>query len=379
MRAVNAFLRFLAFILMLVVIIALPLSLLARDVGQLVFDADTIKALVSDSLLSPEFVGQLAQRAISGVVTGAESGDQFTVDEAGPGGEEEGLDMALLGEGLSYLEEDDWIQIAHLISPPDVISETVDQIVDGYIAWLDSDAGFPALVLNIAEWKANMRVHAREVVEIVLAALPACTAEEIAAQALEGLQEGEGLAAVAIPVCRPPEPTYGTLLDNADNMVAGMTQQMPDEIDTQLLQGDSAPEELTGLKDMLLRVRLYVRWAWALVLGVALLGVILAARSWPQALIWAGWPLLLAGGITLLFGFGVQVLAAGGLERLVVAMFRDAPVTLSAIGTTVAAGVFPLVARPLLIQGGVLMALGLASLIGGRAWRDRQEMGSLSE
>lgn len=371
MKFINGILRFLAFLLLSAVVIALPLSLLARDVGQLLFDGDTIKALVGDNLLSPEFVGQLAQRATQGVLNRAENSEEGVSASDEGGAEAEGLDIALLGEGLSYLEEEDWVQIAALVAPADAVSETVTELVDAYIAWLDSDGDFPQIKLDLSEWKSNTQLHAREVVEIVLAALPECTADEILNQALEGLQAGEGLAEVAIPICRPGEPAYSTLLRNADSMVSGLTQRAPDQLDTQVLPSETAPEELVRLKENLVRARLYLRWSWVAALGVMAIGVLLAARTWLTALVWAGWTLLLAGGITMILGSGVQLLASGGLERLVVAMFADAPVTLSAIGTTVAAGVFPLVARPLLIQGGVLLALGFGSLIWARIRRDR--------
>lgn len=377
MKAINAILRFLAFVLLAVVVVALPISLLARDAGQLIYDADTIKSLVGENLLSPEFVGQLAQRAMLSVATGADDTKEPQQDTTEEG--VLGLDMSLVSEGLSYLEEDDWGQIAELIAPPDVVAETVGDLVDAYVGWLDADAAFPQVNVDLSEWKQNTSAHAREVLEIMLAALPACTADQLMNQALEGLQEGEDLAGVVIPVCRPAEPAYSFLLSNADDMVSRFAQQMPDEIDSQLLQGESAPRELVQLKEMMLRARLILRWSWVAVLAAAALAVLMAARSWSGALTWAGWPLLLAGLLTLGLGFGVQLLASGLLVRLIEILFADAPVTLSAIGSSVAAGALPLVARPLLIQGAILAALGLISVIAGRALGNRAEAPLLNE
>lgn len=359
----TGFLRFISAILLFLVVISLPLTLLARDVGQLIFDADTIKSLVSENLLAPEFVARIAENVtVSALSSAADEGQP--PDEAAEGEDGEGIDISLMTEALGYLENEDWIEITNLIAPQDLVAETVDGLVDGYIAWLDSDAGFPELQFELAPWKTNLRSHARSVVAILLDALPACSAEEIAAQALEGLQAGEGLADVITPVCRPTEPIYGTMLGSADRMVNGITARMPDSVDTAMLGEESTPEELVLLKENLQRVRLVLNWAWLLVSLVGALAVWMAARSWPEALRRAGWPLLFAGGITLLIGGLIQFAASGGLETLFTRMFAEGPATIAALGTAVIAGVFPLVAQPLLIQGAVLATAGLGALIG---------------
>jgi hypothetical protein len=358
----TGFLRFISAILLFLVVVSLPLTLLARDMGQLIFDADTIKELVSENLLAPEFVARVAENVtVSAISTAME--EEPVPDEIADSEQEEGLDMSLMTEAFSYLEEEDWIEITTLIAPPDLVGETVNGLVDGYVAWLDNEDDFPALRFELAPWKANLRTHSSSVVAILLDALPACTAEEIAAQMLAGLEEGESLGQVLTPVCRPTEPLYSTMLGGADRMVGGLTARMPDSVDTSVLGEESAPEELVLLKQNLQRARLILSWSWLLVAGVGALAVWMASRSLPEALRRASWPLLFAGGITLLIGGLIQLAASGGLQALFTRMFADGPGAIAALGTAVIAGVFPLVAQPLLIQGAFLAALGLGALI----------------
>ncbi len=356
----TGLLRFVAAILLFAVVITLPLSLLARDVGQLVFDADTIKSLVSENLLAPEFVARVAENVTVSALSSSADDSETGASEPG---DEEGLDVSLMTEALGHLSDDEWVEISTLIAPQDLVRETADGLVDGYIAWLDSDAGFPEIQFELAPWKANLQANATSVVAILLDALPACTAEEIAAQALAGLQEGESLGEVLTPVCRPPEPLYRTMLGGADRMISGMNARMPDRVDTAMLGEDSTPEELVLLKENLQRTRLILNWGWLLVLAVGALAVWMAARSLPGALRRAGWPLLFAGAITLLIGGLIQFAASGGLESLFTRIFADGPVAIAALGTAVIAGVFPLVAQPMLIQGAVLAAVGLGAVI----------------
>ena len=158
-------LRFISAILLFLVVITLPLTLLARDVGQLVFDADTIKSLVGENLLSPEFVARIAENVtVSALTTAAEDGEGPA--EAAIGEEEEGLDISLVSEALGHLGDEDWVEIATLIAPQDLVEETVDGLVDGYIAWLDSDAGFPEIQFELALWETYLHQHASSVVAI---------------------------------------------------------------------------------------------------------------------------------------------------------------------------------------------------------------------
>jgi hypothetical protein len=349
----SGFLRFISTILLFLVVVSLPLTLLARDMGQLIFDADTIKELVSENLLAPEFVARVAENVTISAI-GTAMDEEPVPDEIADTEQEDGLDMSLMTEAFSYLEEDDWIEITTLIAPPDLVGETVNGLVDGYIAWLDNDDDFPALRFELAPWKANLRTHSSSVVAILLDALPACTAEEIVAQALAGLEQGESLGQVLTPVCSPPEPLYSAMLGGADRMVGGLTARMPDSVDTSVLGEESAPEELVVLKQNLQRARLILNWSWLLAAAVGALAVWMGSRSLPEALRSASWPLLFAGGITLLIG---------GLQALFTRMFADGPGAIAALGTAVIAGVFPLVAQPLLIQGAILATLGLGALI----------------
>lgn len=356
----TALLRVLAFILLAITVVTLPFSLLLRDVGALAFEPETTKALVRDYLLNSDLIASLARRAT----------EQMLSAQVMEG--EQNMEAQLVGNALSGLSEEDWRKITEFAAPEELIEQTVDEVVDGYADWLNSDAGFPPLQVDLAPWKQNTREHAAEVMTVVLNSLPECTVEEAATIALEGITNGENIAGI-IPFCRPPEPVYTVLLSNADFILASTLEHAPDTIDlSHMTQGQEAPEELVRLKAGITRVRSVSNWTWAAVVGVGVLAVAMAARTLKQALRWSGWPLLLAGGITLFLGLGLQFFSLRFLDTLLLNAFSGDGGTETVLAGAVAAGALDLVSKPLLLQGALLTAAGLAALIYARILQVRE-------
>lgn len=354
MKFLNGLLRFLATIIMIVFVLALPLGVLAHDVGQLLFQPETIKAVVKERLLDPVFVGDLARAAARNLLAG-EADQPDTTDQGGEG--------AAMLAALDQLGEEDWAAIAALIVPEEVIGPAVDDIVDAYAIWLDSDEPLPQLNLDLQPIKANLIDHASQVAAIVMNSLPDCTLEDLANQALDSLL-GEG----ALPLCRPPEPLYTTMLGEADQALSGILAGAPDRLDLTKVQGFEPPPELVRLKDTLQRTRLLLLWSWAVVAALGLVAVAMAARAWLQALKWAGWPTFLAGLGTLVMGLlftGAKNSLLGG--RLGRVLADTTPGGAAAFVGTAASTALDLVGSTLSWQGGAITALGLVLIVGAYA------------
>ncbi len=359
----TALLRVFAIILLAFFVIALPGSLLLRDVGALVFDPETTKVLVREHLMDSELIASMARQATEQMLLGQfEDQDPQT---------QSSLQGNVVQTVLIQMSEEDWRQITELAGPEALVEESVDSVVDAYTDWLDSDAEFPSLLLDLQPWKDNTATNAPQILTVVLDSLPECTLEMAAQMAIEGLQN-IGIEG-AIPACRPPEPLYGALIANAPTLLAGPLALAPDQFDlNQVTAGQEAPDELIRLKSGITQVRNLSRWTWIAVSVIGLVAVAMAARSLRQVLTWAGWPLAISGGFVVLLALGMLFFPIQFLNEAIANLFLGEGGAQSAFGAAVAAGALDLVSRPLLLQGVLIMAAGSAALIYARVLARRE-------
>src|SRR3989304_2346915 len=172
---INAILRFFAFLILIFFVSALPLRLVRGDVGALIFDPETTKTLVRDNLLNSELIASLARQTTEQML-GGEVESQVTAETAAQG--------QLIQRALAELSGEDWQRITELAVPENLIEQSLNEVVDAYTSWLNSDQPFPDAQLNLQSWKENTAAHAADVMKVILDALPECTAEEAASLAL---------------------------------------------------------------------------------------------------------------------------------------------------------------------------------------------------
>ncbi len=357
----KALLRVAAFILLAGFVIAFPINLVAHDVGALIFEPETIKTLVREKLLSSQLIAEMAQQATRQMLT-TEAG----TDAQQPQGTQEGIDMAAVNDALSRLTDADWQTITDLTAPTKLVDETVNQVVDAYTEWLNSNQPFPPLKLDLKVWKENTQNNASGVMTVLLDAMPACDVSQVQAYSAVNLQTAAGIAG-SLQACRPPEPYYSTIVTNAKLLIQESLRHAPDTIDLDLMtQGASAPNELVQLKTSLIRVRFLVTWAWAAFAGLGALAVAAAANGFRSALRWAGWPLFLSGGIVLAFGLGLQFFSLHFLNDFLASVLTDKSGALGLMGSAIAAGALDLVTKPLLLQALIMTGSGVGAIFYAR-------------
>jgi hypothetical protein len=224
----------------------------------------------------------------------------------------------------------------------------------------------------LGTWKANAEANAPQVMAIVLDAMPPCNAEQIGALTLDALTSAQGLLE-NISACNPPEPFYSAIVNNANLLLKASLQTAPDSIDiSQLGQSNGAPNELTQLKTNLSQVRTVLNWTWVGIAGIGALAVVAGATGFTSALRWAGWPLLLAGVLALVFGLALQLFSLQFLDNFLSQPLMAEAGAVGALGRAIAGGALDLVSKPLLLQGLLMSALGaggiyVASLVTKRA------------
>lgn len=358
-------LRFFALILLAIFVVLFPLSLAIRDVGALVFDPETTKVLVREHLLDSRLIAGLAQQATQELLLS-------------DGGQSNAGQVPLVGSALSELDDEDWERITDLTAPTALVDQTVDEVVGAYSEWLNNDQPLPQITLNLAPWKANTQANASEVMAVVLDALPECTAADVAGMALSALQSLEGMLAT-MQACRPPEPFYSTVVNNAGLLFSASLQAAPDTLNlNQFGGGPEAPEDLVELKESIVQVRAVTSWAWLGLSGLGLVAVALAARDLIGGLRWAGWPLLLSGAATLVFGLGLQFFSLHFLDNLLSGPLMEEAGAVGALGRAIAGGALDLVSKPLLLQGLLLVAVGTAAVYGSAVLARRQASPGIS-
>lgn len=346
----KVLLRIVAFPVLVLFVLAFPISLMLRDVGSLLFEAETTKALVRQSLMGSELIASLARRSSEQVLLSAGEG------------------QGAMGVMLSQMDEEDWRQITEIIAPEDLLADTVDGVVDAFAHWLsDEQAELPDLNVNLARMKANAVQNTSEVVSIFLNALPECDAAVLSSLTLDaGLLQ-------SIPTCRPPEPLYSQVAAQADASVEQLINQAPDSINLdQISDGQQAPAELLQLKQTIIQLRFGLAWGWVAVLGLGLLAAGLASAGFKSFLKWAGWPMFLAGAVTLVIGVSLFVFTFSFLDGILGLVFGEGSAAMAVLASVMAGGALKLVSGPMSLQGLVVTLLGLGALLYARSL-DRRE------
>ena len=327
--------RFLAGVLAVVFVVAFPISVVAYDLGQVVFSPARMGEVLRRSFDEAGGFRRLAMNAIVG---------DWQDPSANP--EENGLDLRT---ALSFLTQQDRDYLAERILPADWVEEQMTSVLAQVYAWIDDDRARPDIRVDMRRVKEGLRQGAAdEFVEVVVDSWPPCTFEQVTQMAgqLIGLVEG-------FPFCEPPEPLRAGVVGIAGEAIKLSLYALPDEmsISGERQPGPATPEVMRAKENVRL-VRALSRWGWLIPLAVLLLILALAIRSW-RGLAWGWGAPLIVGGLLIL---GAALLVRTAAEAVV------GGITASPGLPPILAGVFRTVA-----QTGVSMALAVVSLHGAVA------------
>jgi hypothetical protein len=169
-----------------------------------------------------------------------------------------------------------------------------------------------------------------------------------------------GLFGGQIALCNPPEQAVGLMMPFIQSQLQTVTTLFPNEV---TLISSTAPGTPQDPRVRLNAVRSGIKLTLFLpvlfLFGIA----VFAVRSLRDLFIWWGWPLLIAGGLSVLVALlGAPVI--GGILRLVIqtqGSFFIPPVLAAALGET-ASAVAQEMLIPVLIQGLIIAAIGVGML-----------------
>jgi hypothetical protein len=253
---------------------------------------------------------------------------------------------------LQFLTIEDWQNNIALLLPPEELKLMSNNALDATFDYLNGRSN--SAVISLVPVKTQLAGEPG--VQLVLQILrrqPACTAEQLTQMAL-------GLFGGQIALCNPPEQAIGLMMPFIQSQLQTITTLFPNEV---ILISSTAPgtpqDQRVRLNAIRSGIKLTLFLPVLLLFGIAVFGV----RSLRDLFTWWGWPLLFAGGISVIVAFlGAPVI--GGILRLVIqtqGAFFIPPVLAAALGETTSA-----VARemliPVIIQGLIMAAIGVGML-----------------
>jgi hypothetical protein len=337
----------LALALVLVIVLTLPLTVLAHDIGRIVFSPSELADLVVGRIVDSGWLkGIIRDRLLSGELLPAEPGGGFN-----------------MGEALRYLEPAEVESILDILLPPEWARDQVSGILESLSAWLEDAQPTPALSLDLQPLKDRLLSGgAAELAEAIVDSWPAC-ATELVSQMIEA-----GVSGSDTPwfFCEPPEPLRSLLIAGATQTLVEQARALPSRLalgsagTSQAIPGMGL-EQILVFKERIRLARVLSGWGW--ILSLSLLGLIMAlvVRSWRNLAKWWGTPLFVGGLLTLLVLITFRALANRYL--LPALALSTMPAVLSSMLTGVMEGLVAAVVRRLLLHGLVITLAGALLLL----------------
>ncbi|MCH7662498.1 MAG: hypothetical protein IH859_01340 [Chloroflexi bacterium] len=342
MKAISSFFRIIAGMLMIFFVIAFPISLLGRGVGQILFSPGGFVQGVAESLLDADIFASVAEELFSDLELQIENSS---------------VEDAFIIGMMANLNHDDWVEVIQTIAPGELMKQTTQEFFGGFYDWLNGPDPYPHIEIDLRDWKYNIQTSTIPVLEIVLAALPNCSTSEIENFVLED-----------IPFCKPIEPYYSQFIDAASSDISIRLSELPD-VYSLGAQGDAtASESLLQAKQVLRGIRNFLRLSWLFAFVVFLVAIPMGARSLPGVFMWTGWPLVISAAFTLLLSLLIIVLGGGAVAGLAQGLTAGLPTAFDSPLKAAISGVISITGSALLIQAILQFFIGGAALVVGFAW-----------
>ena len=343
----------LAVICVLCVVISLPLSLFAFDLGRVVFNPPLVTQILTEEVVNSDLIPLALEWSSEDVAK------QRMEDGAAMTGITEPDIVAL----ISYMERPEWRQIKQEVLPAEILSDWVAVTVDGTYAWVDNTERVPQIIWDMQAFKARVNSeHGVNSITIAYNKLPACTQAEID-DFTSRLAAAPAGTRVLYNLCQFPDPWHADQFQQYVDALTNVVENVPPQF--ALTQQLSRAEDQQGvgpeaLKVQLRQIRFWMNFAWLIPLLLLLVTLALAVRS-PESLArWWGLPLLVSGLAALLPLFVYRwlltnLLASGPLSEVPPLIQTEATRSILVL----AAHVF----QPMALQAAICVLVGVLLLV----------------
>ena len=350
--------KFIAFVLVVLFVITLPLALLAYNVGRVVFDGALVKRVVTKEVTESDLIAVTLRwfsqrRAQERVMTGEA---QTAIREPD----------AL--KALEFPTLAEWRKIKTEVMPNQFLADWTSTTIDGLYTWIDNKDPLPNVILELKPWKDyNRGEHGNTAIQIVYNSLPACKQADIDdfIKRLEAVPPGQEVLYNLYTPCMFPDPwrpdQNQDYLDSRDEII----DNAPDRFF--LTQELSRLEKQSGvgaesIKQQLQLIRTAANLSISVPALLLLLLILLALRSRMDLARWIGLPILVGGLLALLPTLTYQpligtLLTMGPLTEVPSDVRQE---FLRAFGVLLSE-----IFSPMLVEALAIMVVGLAIVVVG--------------
>ncbi len=349
--------KIIAFFILLILLVALPVSILAYDIGRVVFDQILVKDIITDIVTDSDLI-PAALKWYS---------EQRAEQRYGAGEAIAWEDEPDIVDLLSMVSTESWREIRAEALPDEILIEWISVAVDGTYQWIDSEDRVPDVTLDLLAFKERVNSeHGENAIRVVYESLPPCTEDEIAdfRSRLAASLPGEE---VLYNLCQFPDPWASDQVSDYHNSLIFVVENIPDTF--ALTQELSHLEDTRGIgpeliKAQLLLVRQSMRLAPLIPVVLLVLILLLAIRSLKELGNWWGIPLSLDGALLLVLALIypatlVGVLTIGPLSEIPPLVREEALSALMILANAIL--------DPLMWQSIIVLALGLILIVVGVA------------
>jgi len=292
--------KIIAFLILIILLIALPLSILVYDIGRVVFDQVLVKGIITDVVTESDLI----PAALS----------WFAFDRAeqryGEGKIIAWEDEPDIIDLLSMVSDAGWQTIRDEVLPDEILTEWISVAVEGIYAWIDSDQQLPYVALDLSAFKERVgSVHGQNAIQVVYDTLSPCTEGEVAdyKTRLAGSLDGEE---VPYNLCQFTGAFGEDQLNDYHNSLILVVNEIPN---TFTLTEDIQGIDLGIIKAQLLLVRLLMRLAPFIPVVLLLLILGFAVRSLGELARWWGIPVVFGGALLLVLALLYRTILAAVL------------------------------------------------------------------
>jgi hypothetical protein len=325
----DNFSKTLAGIFAILFVVATALAFVLYNVEQSVFDAE----LYIQALEEENFYQRLPDLTAQSLAVAAQRPDRN--------------DMLSL---LRNTSEEEWRIFVTELFPPDVLRNLAEDTVTQIMAYLTGER--ENAILSLTGLKAHLQSpEGVNAIYGILKAQPDCTLEQLTAMALN--QQ-------ALTLCNPPDSfLFVDLRPIIETQIQGAMSLLPEQI-TIITADENHMQDLRDLQAL----RLFMRLSPFLPILCLLVISAFAVRSLNDWLTWWGYPLLLAGLVSISLGAVSGPTAALTFRIFIVSALPDAfPPEILDVFRDLTASIVRNAVRPILPMAGLMALIGLIMVL----------------
>jgi hypothetical protein len=248
------------------------------------------------------------------------------------------------------LSEEEWRRFVLELFPPDVLRTLSEDAITQVMAYLNGKSD--AAVLSLASLKSYLQSpEGVNAIYGMLKAQPDCTMEQLTAMALN--QQG-------LTLCNPPDTfLIIDLRPIIEVEIKTAVSLIPEQV-TLISANSAKPRNLRNLENLRLVMRLSPFLPMLCLLGLT----VLVVRSFRDWLNWWGYPLLLAGFVSMSLSALSRSLAAGVFKIFIAPALPEAlPLEIVDVFKDLTATIVHNAVQPTLLMAGIMALIGLIMVV----------------